>query len=85
MKLLITGANGFIGNVLADRALANDHIVIAAVRNNTAVSENQIKRVVIPTIDGTTPWGQTLDGIDVVVHLAARAHVLVEHAVKLNG
>jgi len=35
---------------------------------------------VIPDIDGQTDWTAALEGVDVVVHLAARAHVIHEAA-----
>lgn len=81
MKLLLTGANGFIGKVLCDSLLANSHEITASFRNNAA-NRAQINSLIIPSIDGETAWGNTLHGIEVVVHLAARAHVLTESAVK---
>ncbi len=38
------------------------------------------ERVVVGTIDGGTRWNEALAGVDAVVHLAARSHVLRERA-----
>lgn len=40
---------------------------------------------VIPDIDGQTDWTAALDGVDVVVHLAARAHVTEEAAPHIEA
>ena len=77
MKLLMTGASGFIGSVLSDRVLANGHEIVATFRND-ANNKAQIKSLKIPSIDGEAVWGNALQRIEVVVHLAARAHVLTE-------
>lgn len=81
MKILLTGANGFIGTVLCDSLLANGHEITASFRKD-AVNKTQVKPLIIPSIDGETDWGDAFRGIEIVIHLAARAHVLTESAVK---
>jgi nucleoside-diphosphate-sugar epimerase len=76
-KILVTGASGFIGKVLCQALREKGHDVIAVVRHQQA-SENTTGSVVIPTIDGTTSWEGKLDGIEVIVHLAAKAHIPVQ-------
>ena len=63
MKLLITGANGFVGSALCAKA-QEKFSVIAATRD------------VVGTIDKNTDWHSVLNDVDVVVHLAARVHVM---------
>ncbi|BAC17172.1 NAD dependent epimerase/dehydratase family protein [Corynebacterium efficiens YS-314] len=78
MRVLITGANGFIGRYLVDK-LASTHEVIAAVRTDTVFPQGVEVRV-IPSIDSQSDWVGLLSDIDVVVHLAARVHVMNESA-----
>lgn len=72
--VLVTGATGFVGRSLC-RALARaGHRVLAAVRAG-AESFGASKSIVVGEINGSTDWGQFLEGVDIVVHLAARAHL----------
>ncbi|MFX5271975.1 NAD-dependent epimerase/dehydratase family protein, partial [Acinetobacter baumannii] len=41
-----------------------------------------VPNFVVPDIDGQTDWTAALEGVDIVVHLAARAHV-TQHAAPL--
>lgn len=82
MKVLVTGAAGFVGSALVDRLVReNRYEVCAVVRRRPAVSSDNIDSVVAD-IDGATDWTPALAGIDVVVHLAARAHVMRDTAVN---
>ncbi len=74
MKLLITGANGFVGKALSLEALRRGYRVCAAVREHSALP-NFVDVVSIGSIDYSTDWLQVLRGCDVVVHLAAKVHV----------
>ena len=81
MRVLVTGATGFIGRALCPALAAAGHEVTVAVRNsgNPTIPENTTVHV-IPDIGPETDWDQALSGIDAVVHLAARAHVMEGHA-----
>jgi len=79
-RILITGATGFIGKALITDLMLRDYHVVATVRNeNSSVPEC---RQVFATgdINEKTDWKETLDGIDVVIHLAARVHVMNDSA-----
>ena len=76
MKVLVTGANGFVGRALVEH-LSRDHryIVRAAIRRSDYVPPALVE----PTagdLSADRDWTESLRGIDVVVHLAARVHVL---------
>ena len=79
-RILITGATGFIGKALITDLMLRDYHVVATVRNeNSSVPEcRQI--FVTGDINEKTDWKETLDGIDVVIHLAARVHVMNDSA-----
>ncbi|WP_333873145.1 UDP-glucose 4-epimerase family protein [Methylobacter sp.] len=77
-SVLITGANGFVGKPLCAELLRQGQSVRAAMRLARVESlplEN-IETVPIGVLDGETDWTQALQGINVVVHLAARVHVM---------
>lgn len=74
-KVLITGASGFIGKPLCAAVMKKHGSVKAAVRISGDGAPN-METIAIGNIDGTTDWTQALQGIQVVVHLAARAHKL---------
>ncbi len=78
--ILITGANGFVGRALCQKACASNLSVKGMVRSvQTLVPD--VEPVVIGEIDANTDWGSALQGINVVVHLAARVHIMDERAV----
>jgi nucleoside-diphosphate-sugar epimerase len=74
MKLLITGANGFVGQALTIEAFRRGFKVCAAVRELSALP-SYIDVISVGNVDSDTNWAQALSDCDVVVHLAARAHV----------
>ena len=80
MQFLVTGANGFVGRSLCLGLPDDGHAVLAAVRslNKQVVGVDQ---VLITSIGKTTDWSSALQNVDVVVHLAARVHVMNEVAV----
>ena len=81
-RVLVTGANGFIGRALCERLMAGGRPVIGAVRNDSAANSlpEGIERFTIGDIGPHTEWNAALSGVDTVIHLAARAHVLEDGA-----
>lgn len=80
MKVLVTGAAGFVGSALVDRMIRENTCEIRAVlRRQPAASPGTIDRV-IADIDSVTDWTRPLADVNVVVHLAARAHVMRDTA-----
>ncbi|MFU2328100.1 NAD-dependent epimerase/dehydratase family protein [Pseudomonas sp. NFX98] len=77
MNVLVTGATGFVGRALIDRLNGEGlHHVKGSVRKlgNDVVGSSQT--VAVGDISATTDWSEALEEVEVVVHLAARAHVL---------
>lgn len=75
MKVLITGASGFIGLHLSRHLLALGHEVTAVIRSvETASSKNVSATHTAVLTDITAITSAQLVGIDVVIHLAGVAH-----------
>lgn len=82
--ILITGATGFIGNALLNELVQRNKKVVAAVR-----SENHhfFDNVLPAKINDVFELENThmMHGVDVVIHCAARAHILHNDADSLIG
>ncbi|WP_373095040.1 UDP-glucose 4-epimerase family protein [Zhongshania sp.] len=81
-KILITGANGFVGSHLILRLSKFEYPVAGVVR---AYRVNSPDCIVIGDIDEDTKWRPALDGCDVVIHAAARTHVMNEESGDVLG
>lgn len=79
MNILITGATGFIASHLIPVLKLQAWHVVAAIRKPNSFSTT-IEERVIDSIDSDTDWTKALQGIDIVIHLAGRAHILQEQA-----
>src|ERR1700730_4640411 len=80
MRILVTGASGFIGTALLRALRAPGHAVRAAVRSTADEEPDRLERVVVTDIAGEFDRGALLDGIDAVVHLAAVGYGAVDEA-----
>ena len=81
MRVLVTGATGFIGRHMCPALLAAGHDVSVAVRRKDFPDMPEAAAFhVVPDIGPKTDWTEALAGAEAVVHLAARAHVTEEPA-----
>lgn len=73
MRVLVTGATGFLGGYVL-QALSQDGCDVRAAVRDTAGDHKAGDTVAVGSIGRDTDWRSALAGIDAVVHLAARAH-----------
>ena len=74
-KVLISGANGFVGCALSEACAAVGWGVRGAVR-----AHPELQQVAVGDIGPETDWRTALLGCEVVIHLAARVHVMHDNA-----
>jgi nucleoside-diphosphate-sugar epimerase len=73
MKICVTGATGFVGSALCNLLASSGHSLVKAVRKGEAPG-----MVAVGDIGVATLWADAVAGCDVVIHLAARVHVMHE-------
>lgn len=73
--IMLTGSTGFVGShLLSEIQKMVGCRVISAVRSAVYSASDDI--VVVGNISGSTDYSLALKGVDVVIHAAARAHIL---------
>jgi nucleoside-diphosphate-sugar epimerase len=73
-KILITGADGFVGRTVIARLEAAGFELVRVVR-----TPGDPGAVVVRDLVDFPGWSSLLCGVDAIIHLAARAHVLHEN------
>ena len=72
LNILVTGISGFVGHRLASVALTGGHHVVRHQRRQSEDAD------VVCDIDGDTEWLNALQGVECVIHCAARVHQMKE-------
>ena len=76
--ILVTGANGFVGNELIRCLQEAGRSVCAAVRSHVPLDTPGLTTTVVGSIGSKTDWQPSLKDVDTVIHLASRVHVMRE-------
>ncbi len=81
--ILVTGATGFVGGALIRRLCADPAFdgVVAAVRKRGAPSPEGVKQLMVGDLLSTTDWSTALQGVDALVHCAARVHAMQDDVI----
>jgi len=77
MRILLTGASGFVGKAVLKTAQQRG-IKIRPVYRLNDLAKGQPEAVLLPGMNRATDWSQALLGVDVVIHAAARSHIMRE-------
>ena len=80
-KVLVTGANGFVGQALCAE-LIHHHYRVNAVSRQAINEHTEVCPFQISDINAQTDWSLTLLSVDTVIHLAARVHIMSDSAVN---
>jgi nucleoside-diphosphate-sugar epimerase len=76
MRVLVTGASGFLGGYLLRTLKKTGHEIVACSRSR--VDQPGIFYVPAPELGPGADWRDVLQGVDAVIHLAGKAHVTSE-------
>lgn len=83
-RILVTGASGFVGKALCKGLVDKGSTVHAVFRATDNAGRNNVRpargseQVVVGDIGPATDWRKALTHVGIVVHLAARVHVMRE-------
>lgn len=81
MRVLLTGANGFVGRALQARLLVDGVCALScAQRQLPAKPVVGVEYFQAPSLGLAAEWLQALIGVDVIIHCAARVHVMDEQS-----
>lgn len=75
-SIFLTGASGFIGRTLLQRLIARGCSVTAALRPDAKPLDSSVAVFGFERFDDHRDWVAGLTGHDVVIHCAARVHVM---------
>jgi nucleoside-diphosphate-sugar epimerase len=78
---LVTGGSGFLGQALINRLVQlPDCTVVAPLRTQPATLSAGVRSLPLSGLNATNDWKAALTDVDVVIHAAARVHVMNEVA-----
>jgi nucleoside-diphosphate-sugar epimerase len=78
-SILVTGGSGFLGGALLRHLASSDeYSLIASLRDGRTDLPQSIRKVTLGDLTPSNNWREALTDVDVVVHAAARVHVMNE-------
>ncbi|TBV08274.1 UDP-glucose 4-epimerase family protein [Phytopseudomonas dryadis] len=80
-SVLVTGGTGFVGGAVLSRLAAEGQYITAVVRDPLASLPGTVRMIVVPDFDVVTDWSDVLQGCGVIIHSAARTHVMNDQSI----
>jgi UDP-glucose 4-epimerase len=80
VRVLVTGASGFVGSAVLKRLVSDGHEAMASVRRAPEEPVAGVSYVAGADLVSGTGWEAAVRGADAVIHAAARVHVMEERA-----
>ena len=77
LRVLVTGASGFVGRSFCAE-LALHGLTVRGMTRSSVDLPKGVQKAITVDLNGHTDWRDALDGCDLIVHLAARVHVMHE-------
>lgn len=83
-QLLVTGATGFVGRSLCSFLVSRGYVVRGTLLLDELPSSlvHGVEPTRVAPLGPTTDWSNAVAGVDTIVHLAARVHVMRETALN---
>lgn len=76
MRVLVTGASGFVGSAVLKHLADQGHEVRGAYRHGVPPSPTGADGILVGDMGDAQDWRAALAGVSAVVHTAARVHIL---------
>ena len=80
--ILVTGSKGFVGQAVVNSLLNAAYDVRACSRQDDVTSHPRIHSFQNSDLSGSTDWHSALQNVDVVIHLAARVHMMSDSVME---
>lgn len=80
ISVLLTGSTGFVGRALAMKITSTLGLFLSVALRASQKDRGIGRQYIVDALSATTDWSSALVGQQVVVHAAARAHVMNETA-----
>ncbi len=75
-KILLTGATGFVGSAILIKLLEFKYSPVIVRRSYLNDKYSECDEIIVDSIDSKADWKGHLSGVDVVIHCAARVHIM---------
>ena len=81
LKVMVTGGNGCIGSATIQSMLSKGiYSPVATVRKHSDNAISNCQVIEIDDLQNQTDWKKHLENIDVIIHAAARVHMMSDQA-----